>query len=648
MKMNEKSKWIWPKCIEMTDDMYGEFIDDFVFDGGDVRLEISASSDYTIFLNGEFIDSDQYPDFPHYKVYDDLDITKHCRKGKNRLAVIVWYYGKQSFHTYYPDKAALRYEVKIDDVVVSGSGQNVKSRISKAYKNGYYKVINNSIGLSFLYDITREDDWKTGEADGFAESNIVCKASEVFPRPVEKLKILPREKTMLIKASDKTHFLYDIGRETVGYLTFDIESSCEQKIVIAYGEHIDDGGVRRTFWNHDYSAEAVLKNGKNIYTNYFKRFGLRYIEVFAEKPIEINYIGVLPTEYPLSKIEFKANTEIQQRIYDVAVRTLELCMHEHYEDCPWREQSLYTLDARNQMLCGFYAFNEYRFPRSNLLLISKDCRRDGLLSICTPSSVDMTIPSFSLIYIIEVWEYTIYSKDISLIKEIYPKLRSIINVFIERMENDCLPIFTEKCYWNYYEWNEGLCGVINREEEPRVDAALNCFFVLALETMQKISDKLLLAEEFSAIADKVRRQIVLRFFDAERGLFINGSQSAQYSELVNSLAILCGAAGGYSEQISECLAKRDNDLLKISLSMYCYKYDALLEVNEGKYRDFVIADIERVYKKMLDAGATSFWETENSNNIDTSRCHAWSSMPVFYYHRLLKENTAKETVKENE
>lgn len=646
--MTEASKWIWPHCDVVTDDVYGEFIDEFLFESGEVLLEISADSNYTVFINGGFANSGQYPDFPHYKIYDVLNLTDKCRNGKNRLAIIVWHYGNKSFHTYYPGAAGLRYELKINGNTVACSNAAVKSRISRAYKNGYCKIINNSVGLSFMYDITKEDGWKTETAEGFSNSELVCRPLEVLPRPVEKLKILPRESGTLVKADGGTHFLFDLGRETVGYLTFDVESKCEQKVIFAYGEHIDDGCVRRSFWGHDYSADVILKSGRNTYTNYFKRFGLRYFEVFAEKEVKINYVGILPAEYPISKSKFEAGSDLRQKIYDVAVQTLELCMHEHYEDCPWREQSLYALDARNQMLCGFYAFNEYRFPRANLLLISKDCRPDDLISICTPSCVDITIPSFSLIYIIAVCEYFEYSNDISLIKEVYSKLISIINCFTERMENGLVPIFTEKCYWNYYEWTEGLSGVINREEEPRIDAALNCFFAMALRAMQKLSDAMGQKNNFSALADEVCRKIKAHFFDSEAGLFINGTESKTYSELVNSLAILCGAAGENESSIAEKLASGDHNLLKISLSMYCFKYDALLKVSTEKYRDYILKDIERVYKKMLDAGATSFWEVETVNNVDTSRCHGWSAMPIFYFHKLLKENDLVNAEETNE
>ena len=86
-------------------------------------------------------------------------------------------------------------------------------------------------------------------------------------------------------------------------------------------------------------------------------------------------------------------------------------MHDHYEDTPWREQALYAMDSRNQMLCGYHAFGEYAFPCANLLLMSKAERKDGLLSICFPNADELTIPSFTLHYFTAVEEYTAYSGD---------------------------------------------------------------------------------------------------------------------------------------------------------------------------------------------------------------------------------------------
>ena len=69
-------------------------------------------------------------------------------------------------------------------------------------------------------------------------------------------------------------------------------------------------------------------------------------------------------------------------------------------DTPWREQCLYVYDLRNQALCGYHAFENGNadYVRANLKLISQDRREDGLLAICYPCGMDLTIPSFSLYY----------------------------------------------------------------------------------------------------------------------------------------------------------------------------------------------------------------------------------------------------------
>ena len=132
-------------------------------------------------------------------------------------------------------------------------------------------------------------------------------------------------------------------------------------------------------------------------------------------------------------------------------------MHEHYEDCPWREQALYTMDSRNQMLCGYYAFGEKEFPRANLQLISKDQRKINLLSICYPVKMDFVIPSFSLHYITECKEYLLYTGDKEFLNEIYPKLSSIIEAFTSRLTiAGLVSPFEGSAYWNFYEWRNGL------------------------------------------------------------------------------------------------------------------------------------------------------------------------------------------------
>lgn len=274
--MNENvfqyAKWIWADaCAEM--DSYADFYDTFVYTGEKTEIQISADSNYVLFINGEFVNSGQYPDFPHYKVYDTIDISAYCKKGENSLAITVWYYGLSNTITYYKGNASLRYEVYTDTQCLCFSDASTLSRISPEYKNGYRKIITNQLGLSFMYYAVNRADWKRGSVTGFSDSTIVEQQLAMFHRPVKKVVIGDRCHAKLIKSDQKKHFLYDIGREEVGYFTIKLYSSAWQKITVCYGEHIADGCVRRKIDNRDFSFEMVVDEGYTSYTNYFRGLG---------------------------------------------------------------------------------------------------------------------------------------------------------------------------------------------------------------------------------------------------------------------------------------------------------------------------------------------------------------------------------------
>ena len=71
-----------------------------------------------------------------------------------------------------------------------------------------------------------------------------------------------------------------------------------------------------------------------------------------------------------------------------------------------------------------------------------------------------------------------------------------------------------------------------------------------------------------------------------------------------------------------------------------FRFDALLQTDEAAYSPVILQEIDRDYGYMLSRGATTFWETINgADDFDGagSLCHGWSALPVYYYHRLLKQ-----------
>ncbi len=638
MKIFETAKWIWRVADEQSKDEYVEFFKRITLRADEKTVvRISCDGDYTLFINGKYAASNQYGDYEHYKVYDELDVSELVKDGENDFAVLVWHSGYNSSR-YIVGAAGLIYEVLQGGRARAVSDTDTLCRRSSAYKSGYEKIVTVQLGYSFLYDATKEDGWLNGNGEGFEPARLQNKTTSFFARPNKKLELLERVKTTVL-AQEANRILIDLGEETVGLPVLEFVSEKSQTVNVAFGEHILDGGVRRRIGNRDFSFEYVAKVGVNRYVNYMLRLGCRYLEVTSEYPIDLQYIGVLPQVYPVKKRAVVLQNEPDQRIYDICVNTLQLCMMEHYVDCPWREQCLYAFDSRNQMLCGYYAFEggNAEYARSNLKLMSEDRREDGLLSICYPCGVDLTIPSFSLHYFLAVREYLEHTGDVEFVKEIYPKLQAVLKTFIDNVQDDLAHTFAGKNHWNFYDWSDYLNGRYRGEEDSSPDLVINSLFVLALKHLQKIDEALGYPFAYADLADRVSRRAKQAFFRSDKGLFAMWEDGEEYTVLGNALAVLAGLTSkDEAERICRKIAT--GELSESSLSTKAFKYDALLATDSEKYKDVVLSELRRDYQVMLDEGATTVWETLDGAKAFSdagSLCHGWSAAPIYYFHKLL-------------
>ena len=627
-----KEKWIWAANDTVDVDSYAEFIGKFnvTFGGGKVELLIACDSVYNVEINGELAAFGACADYPHNKMYDMVDVTKYC-KEENDLKITVWYFGKGS-STYKTGERGLAFKLRQQDTVLLVSSEDILSRKNINYKNGYDKWITNQMGISYLYDNTVENQlpYEKSVLSGFLNGHSVSGKGGAWKGEV--IAHARIRKTCVIKGRvpvtiTKIEGGYRVAweREAVGFLELDFVSPKAQKLTIAYGEHLEKGGrVYSHIGGRDFTVEFIAKEGENQYRNAFRRLAGRYLDIACETELDIRYIGLNEVVYPQEKKARTFDDPLSQRIYDTCVHTLVCCMHEHYEDCPWREQALYTMDSRNQMLCGYFAFEGTDFQASNLRLIADGMREDDILDICYPSEADFGIPFFSLIFPIQLYEYSLYGQSKMVVEDLIPVARRILDGFAKRIDKTGL-IPSLKGHWNFYEWTDGSdfmeeCG--KYVDATHYDLILNCAFVHACNIFEKLTGE---KRDNTALIQAIENN----FYVEEKGLYkLCLSGDAKYSKLGNSYAYLIGL--GRKEGFIERLM--DDSLVDASLSMRAFYYDALLQADE-KYKDYVLADIKARYKKMLDAGATAFWETElgwKDFEEAGSLCHGWSALPVYY------------------
>ena len=681
----QNAEWIFVQDIPQdTCNAYFDYKAEFEVDEADnINLYISASTLYAVYVNDIFVDCGQYADYEDYQVYDELDISSFVHQGRNSLKIVHYLIGANYF-THRIQLPGVIFAIWQGDSCLLSSNEDVLSRKNMQYQSGAMEYVSAQLGFVFKYDACAESTL-------YQRSVLAGKEKKLFERPIKKLIIEKeivgnlktqgvyltdgREKTVgkmmqetylssrtsgelleqrgevLVwhtddEVAEGVYFVLDAGQESVGFLHLDMEVPEACDVYIGYGEHLEDMRVRTSIKKRNFAVSYHAHAGRNVFFNPFLRMGMRYMQIhIASKQGVLYKAGIRNTYYPLQIKENSIRDALHHKIYDVGVRTLHMCMHEHYEDCPWREQSLYTFDSRVQMLCGYYAFGEYQFVKESLRLLAFSLREDGMLELCAPGKIPITIPSFTTVFIRQLKEYLEYSKDVAFIQEMFEYAKKIVQGFEAHMDhNGLVPCYVGNGYWNFYEWRDGLAGEEYFTENPPYECPLNAMISDSFYCFARLCDVIepRLAVHYDALHKKLNENIHQTFFDAEKGVYItrlNGN-TEQLHAFTQALTMYVGAT---PDNVKNIVVKNmlETDMIPCSLSASIYEYDVLLQMGDT-YRDYVRKQVEDIWGRMLYVGATTFWETdggaEDFHNAG-SLCHGWSAVPIYLYgkYNLLNE-----------
>lgn len=619
---NSNAKWIWINSTAKPNE-YAQFEGEFTFDGKTATFKIAAETDYILYINGTRVAFGQFAGYPFQKYYDEIDITPFCKTENNVFSLTVRYEGFNSA-THIDDGAGVIFSLTVDGKEKIYSSKNTMGRLDNRYIQHQDRIITVQLGLTSGMQ-------SCAEKAPLSPCVEVEKTYNITARPVKKAELCEFAEA---KPIAKNSTIYDLGREEGGYLYLKVKCTKPSDIKIAYGEHIADGNVRYLIGNRNFSLDFKANEGEEEFLQLFVKVAARYLEAFLPKDAEIISIGLIPVLYPLTEKKFKLDG-LDKKIYDTCVRTLRLCMNTHYEDCPWREQALYVLDSRNQMLCGYYAFEETEFQRENLVFIAKGTRPDGFLELTYPAVGTPAIPFFSIMYPVTVYEYIKYTGDKTVLKDTMDTMLTIMNNTKARIEKNGLIADFEDPYWNFYEWSEGgsspRYGDQGGPECKNTHLILNCAYVYSAEFFKELCK--MADVEFDLDTDALKKAIVNEFYNEETGIFtLRTDNKALSSQLGNAFALLIGLG---DERTAEAV-KNDKNLVPATLSMMTFVYDALLKSSKN-CKEYILNDIREKYGHMLKEGATSFWETIEGQSAFSnagSLCHGWSAVPVYYYNIL--------------
>ncbi len=679
-------QWIW---VSDKSARCAEFQTELNYHGGNAILKISAKDKFAVYINNVFVYHGRgIHDVPKHKTVTSVDVTAFLKTGNNVLRVESAYVHVEDEAFYMP--SAVAFEVFVNGEVIAKSCEDTLCRKGTHFSAG--GVVTGMLGVGLAYDFTASGDaWQKSTLvdSGCVEtprripllntgaplpSTIVAQGIFAF-RDGEKLgekmqrawlssmrfaqmtgknrtvhADLHEAVTFTAKGGDGVFVLADIGFETAGVVSFSLTVDKTCKAYLGWGEHLSDLRVRTEIDDRNFAQEFVLKEGKNDFDGYLERIGCRYLCLYVEaESVTVERLSVREVNYPFRYPKKDFGDRLLNKIYETGRRTLDLCAHEYYEDCPWREQGHYA-DGRYQMLFGYSAFEEYEYPRESIRLMAYASRQDGFVELRSPMANPFTIPAHTAHWLLAVCENAEADYNEEFIKEMLPYAEKMLAAFQRRTNDIGITVFSEKEYWNWHDWTNGLEGgdeLFMRTKPLPPDGAgiLTVFICKAAKEFAKLERRvgnIQKAEELAAYGEELSEKLE-NFYDEEKGLYASYVRQATgkegYHAYMQSLVVLAkDLPKERAENICKALKNPKGVMEDVGFGTLVWKYEAIIK--SMKDIAWCVEDICQRCGKMLFSGATSYWETplgEADFDDAGSLCHAWTSVACYIFDKYLPQ-----------
>ena len=484
------------------------------------------------------------------------------------------------------------------------------------------------------------------------------------------------------------HLVLDFGRETIGYFEFDLDAPAATILDGSGFEGIDDGGI---FWtmNTRNSFRYVCREGRQVFRSHERR-GFRYLSLTLrsfDRPLRIRHISNYMATYPVAQVgHFACSDETLTKIWEVGAYTVRLCMLDTYVDCPTYEQVYWVGDARNSALVNAVAFGAYdltdRCVRLTGQSLSPELRRvkppylEELRTHLPTSHVVSgwfdEIPMWNFLWVWQAWEAYTATGDRAALAGYYVDVReSLVRAESFLSARD---LFDIPEVWNLVDW---AAQDLERDGEVIANTvlmaqALDCAALMAEELRKPdevaahrgLAARLRAAvnlygwsEEYQGYVDTVRDETGYATFKARReaaGIpvepYAEYRKKIRISEPTNTLALLCNsvppertdavmrlvlaAKQGKFIGSSPWMARFGKTEEIVPVGSPWFLFFTLEALFQAGYSDDALQLLREQWNRMLEKGATTFWETFpghiGGGHWSRSLCHGWSAAPAYF------------------
>jgi hypothetical protein len=355
----------------------------------------------------------------------------------------------------------------------------------------------------------------------------------------------------------------------------------------------------------------------------------RYLEVLVstkDEPLSIEDFHIRETHYPYKyEGDFESDDSSLDYVKRIGIRTLEMCSHETYMDCPYYEQLQYVGDTRLEVLTTYCLTRDDSLPRKAMLMFDVSRKNSGITQSRYPSRVMQIIPPFSLLWIAMIHDYAMWRDDPEFVAERMPGVRSVLDVFRRCINADGLVEAPKG--WNFMDWVLAWSWGIPPDGDRGVSGIINWQAAMVFRQAAELEDLVgepELAARNRRVADKISRVAVTAFWHEGRGLLADDLGKKHFSEHSQCLALLNGELQGTKcDRVIHGLLD-DPSLERTTIYFNHYLFEA--------YK--LLGRMDRFFQRMglwFDLEEQGFKTTLEMPEPSRSDCHAWGAHPIYHY-----------------
>lgn len=644
-------------------------------------IRITADSRYKLWVNGVFIGRGPLKGTLEHYHYETFDIAHHLLKGDNLVAVEVRRFGNDGpLSVVYGENAGLFIQDLTSNILNTPGNwlTHIDTSITRNIEDPFTEPLEFLGPLDKIRPAERPLDWNLLNFDPYSWKPAVSMGPPpfsrgfglapnytLFPSEIPQLTETPRSFSRVLKQRRETTLPFtfeakrqdeiwlDAGNLTTSYPVLKFSGGAGRKVRITYAEALgswnESKGKRNwtkfgrrddtnTLDPHGYHDLIELSGGTYRFEPFhWRTFWFIKIEIEAgTEAVTLEHASHLFTTFPQ---EYSATFNCPEpdigRYWDISLRTLRLCAHETYEDCPYFEQLSYVGDSRLQALCSYYLANNSRMARRSIRLYRDSMGANGLTAGRAPAQGRQLIPAFSLHWILMLGDYWMWNgkSEQAFVAESLLNVDAVLNYFKNRLNADGFVGHIDDWAWTDWvkTWDEGVSPAIASNKGSTYLTALFAYALKTAIALHRDFGNDHDAAKWSQLHAQLVSNISEQAWSSNEGLFAETphNERFEFTQHSQTMAILAGAS---SKERNVHIMQRllsDKALAPCSLFHSFYLARALEET--GYYHNF-FTQILSPWRDMVCNGLSTWQEEADPSRSD---CHAWSSWIVVDFLRSI-------------